>query len=170
MDRIFKVNSNKSNAHICLYCHSYIKSSKCKSIFTLIKTSNKNKNKNKKYLINKSITNTTSYITNNDIKCYICDRYIKEINSGPNIINYIKDNISNNNLILNIGKYRVWYFNDIYDNFGYYLRDKFELSHDEIKNIYQAIYELYALPNINIINEKAEDIYNQYINLTYHAT
>jgi hypothetical protein len=143
MDKIYKVNSNKSNTHICKYCYSYIGSIKCKSILKQTEVSNYNKIK--------------------DLKCYICSRFIKEINSGPNIIYYIKDNKSANDLILNIGKYKVWYFNDIYDNFGYYLRDRFKFTHGEIRNINQAIYELYALPNINIINEKAEDIYNQSI-------
>lgn len=157
MDILFKVNSDKSNIHICSYCYSYIKSNRCRSIFKQTKISNSTKS----YTINKSITNTTSYISNHDIKCYICDRFIRQINSGPNIINFIKENKSNSSLILNIGKFKVWYFNDIYDNFGHYLRDKFKFSHLQIKNINQAIYELYALPNINIINEKAEDIYNQ---------
>ena len=46
--------------------------------------------------------------------------------------------------------------------FLYYLRDKYSFTHNEITNIYKAIYELYALPNINIINEKAADIYNKF--------
>ena len=161
MDNIFKVSSDKSNTYICKYCYSYIESNRCKSIFVRTQISDKDK----KYSINKSVTNITSYISNSDIKCYICDRFIKEINSGPNIINYITNHISDNNLILNIARYKVWYFNDIYDNFGYYLRDRFKFTHAEIKNINQAISELYALPNINIINEKAEDIYNLNLNL-----
>ena len=122
-----------------------------------------NKPKDKTYSINKSILDKTTYISNQDIKCYICNRFLREIKNGPNIIKFIEKNKLNNNLILNIGKYKVWYFNDIYDNFGHYLRDKYSFTHNELTNIYQAIYELYALPNINIINEKAEDIYNEFI-------
>lgn len=139
MSNIFKVNTNNANIYICVYCHSYIESNKNKSILIKQLTTEKN------------------------IKCYICNRYIIEINTGPNIINYITQNISNNNLLLNIAKYKIWYFNDIYDNFGYYLRHRFNFTHQQIKNIYQAINELYALPNINIINEKSNYIYDKYI-------
>jgi hypothetical protein len=139
MDKIWKVNYDKPNIHICSFCHNYIKSTKCKSI--LIKTK----------------------LTNKDTKCHICDRFINQINSGPNIIKFINKNRSKNDMLLNIARYKVWYFNGIFDNFGYYLKDRFKFSHKEIQNIYQAINELYALPNINIINEKATDIYNKYI-------
>lgn len=141
------------NICICKYCYKYIDSKKHKSIYT-----------STRYLKNKIYsTDNQLLIIDNDIQCHICDRYINEINNGPNIIKFISKNKSNNNLILNIAKYKVWYFNDINDNFGYYLRDKFAFTHGQIVNIYQAINELYALPNINIINEKAAFIYNSTI-------
>ena len=139
------------NICICKYCYKYIDSKKHKSIYTSTKYLN-----DKIYLTNKQLIN-------NITRCNICSRYINEINNGPNIIKFIKKNKLNNNLILNIARYKVWYFNDIYDNFGYYLRDKFSFTHNELLNIYQAINELYALPNINIINEKAKYIYNSTI-------
>ena len=159
---IIKVNSDKLDICICKYCYKYIDSKKHRLIYKKIKISDKKSDKI--YTINKSVRDKISVISNQDIKCYICDRYIKEIKNGPNIIKFIDKNKLNNNLILNIGKYKVWYFNDIYDNFGYYLRDKYSFTHDELTNIYKAIYELYALPNINIINEKATDIYNKFTN------
>ena len=139
MNKIYKVNSNKSDKHICSYCYSYIKSTRCKSLF----------------INNTQIQNLNKYTI-----CNICNRFINEINNGPNIIDYIVQNKSKNNLLLNIARYKIWYFNDIYDNFGIYLHDRFKFTHNEIKNIYQAIYKLNALPNINIINEKALYIYH----------
>ena len=133
MDNIWKT---KSNTHICNFCYNYIDTSTSKSFFK--KTNNINKN----------------------IQCYTCNRNIYNIINGPNIIEYIEDNRTNNDFFIIMNKYKSWYFNDIYDNFGYYLKQKFKLSHNELKNIYQSINDLQALPNINIINEKIDDLIN----------
>jgi len=119
-----------------MYCYKHIQSNKIKSIFK------------------------NDIILDKKTKCYICERFLIGIVDGPSIIKYIKQNQQNENLLQNISKHSVWYFNGIYDNFGFYLRTKFNLSHQEIKNISQAINDLYALQNINIINEKAKDLYN----------
>ncbi len=140
------------NICICKYCYKYIDSKKYKSIYT-----STTQLKNKIYLTNKQ------QLINNETRCNICNRYINQINNGPDIIKFIDKNKSNNNLILNIARYKVWYFNDIYDNFGYYLREKYLFTHGKLLNIYQAINDLYALPNINTINEKAAFIYNSTI-------
>ena len=127
MNKIWKT---KSNIHVCMFCYNYIESNKCKSLFSQTDI-------------------------NKNIKCYICNRYIYGIVNGPNIVEYIEDNRTNNDFLIIMNKYKSWYFNDVYDNFGYYLKHKFKLSHNELKNIYQSINDLQALPNVSIINEKA---------------
>jgi hypothetical protein len=130
-NQIFK---NKLNIHICVFCYNYIESKKVKKQFT------------------------STNICKNDDKCKICDRYIDGIINGPNIIDFINNNKLENDFFIKMNKYKSWYFNDIYDNFGYYLKNKFKYSHEELKNIYQSIDDLQALPNITIINTKAKDL------------
>lgn len=130
------------NIHICQYCHIKIK----KEIQELIKPS-----------IEIDINNIHS-----KERCYICERYITSIINNNNIITYIelnKNKSSIDELILNISRYRIWYYNDIYDNFGYDLKNRFNFNHNQLKNIYQAITDLYALPTQTIIDNKADDLY-----------
>jgi len=95
-------------------------------------------------------------------KCYICERMIQGIIKGPDIMNMIsycyKYEDLEDSLLIKLGKIKVWYYHDIYDNFSHDLINKFKIDIKKVKNMYRLINELYGLPSELIINSKAEDI------------
>jgi hypothetical protein len=109
-----------------------------------------------------SYTNPITYT-----KCFLCQRYIQGIINGPDIIKFI-DNFESKNLstdskcekdlLILISRFKVWYYHDIYDDFGIKLKNRFSMNKNTVRNIYQTINELYGLPQIDIINQRAEYI------------
>jgi hypothetical protein len=102
-------------------------------------------------------------------KCYICNRYIKGIQSGPDIIKYLDDALNykkesnkipecESSICLQLGKMSIWYYNGPYDDFGHYIKNRYGFNSLQTKNIYQSINELYSLPPLEIINEKTDDV------------
>jgi len=180
MDSIWKINSKFisnndipfNNIYFCSYCCAHTESLDFRQMLV--------KDKNPPYeIINKYDKCSDNYSQAKFYtKCYICSRYIKGIQTGPDIIKYLDDvlnykqecnfskqNSSNNRLpecessiYLQLGKISTWYYNKSYDNFGHYLKTRYGFNSAQTKNIYQSINELYALPSLEIINEKAEDI------------
>ncbi len=108
-------------------------------------------------------------------KCYICNRYIKGILTGPDIIKFLDevlnyqskcDKLCNkipeceSSICLQLGKISVWYYHGPYYDFGFYIKNRYNLNSSQTKNFYQSINELYALPSLETINEKAEYIFD----------
>lgn len=152
MVSIWKINplllkniNQLDHIYFCSYCCAFIDSNKFKSL--LVK-----------------VTNPDIYIKRNDIykypieytKCYICNRLIHGILNGPDIIDFITY-IGDINIGL-IKRISVWYYNDIYDDFGKNIKNIFNVDHNQVKNIYRAIKELKGLPSKDIINKKANEI------------
>jgi len=61
-------------------------------------------------------------------------------------------------LLLKLSKFSVWYYHDIYDSVNSNLKKKYNLDNLTTKNINSAINNLIGLPNILIINERANHI------------
>lgn len=97
-------------------------------------------------------------LKNEYCKCYFCNRIIKGIIYGPNIIKYLEIKKLNSSTLLELSRVSVWYYHDVYDEFGIKLRNKFNFSKEEIKNIYQCIKVLYGIPQIDYIRKKADDL------------
>lgn len=152
MASIWKINpllvkniDQLDHIYFCSYCCAYVNSNKFKSL--LVKATNPDiciKRDN----IYKSPQRYT--------KCYICDRLIHGILNGPDIIKFIT-HIGDINVLL-IKKISVWYYHDIYDNFGKNIKNIFNIDHNQVKNIYRAINDLKGLPSKEIINNKANEI------------
>jgi hypothetical protein len=153
MNYIWKINENYilNDYCICSHCYKYIKSKQLKKILK------------KKY-------NPPSYKYDNIFRtkliyneCYICQRFIEGIVNGPIIDDYIENSLKKSevesSLLLLLNKITIWYYHHPIDYFGHYLKDKFNLNHNQVKNIYQAIQNLYGLPSIEVINKKADDLY-----------
>lgn len=170
---------NLKDIYICSACLAYVQSNKFKKLLIyepnpiIKKTYDYAENKCTVIYFDKSKQIFTNYNLNasylNPItytKCTICQRWINGILSGPDIIvfliNYIQFNQikSTDQLLLILSKNSIWYYNDIYDEFGHDLKNKFKFSHNEIQNIYKTINNLVGLPSIEIINSKIHDIYN----------
>jgi hypothetical protein len=131
--------------YFCSYCCKYVESEKFKKLLI--------SNPNPKFITE-----------NNYTKCFFCNRFIKGILTGPDIIKFIDSNISTynyeNNFYLLLTKITTWYYHDIYNDFGYLIKKKYNFNSAQIKNIYKYINVLYGLPSKLIINEKANDIVN----------
>jgi hypothetical protein len=164
MTSIYTIN-NKLNYYkqyyICSYCYNYIDNNPLKK--HLVKADKINLYLNNNYeTCSDSYDHKLSYT-----KCITCNRFLQGILNGPDIITFIEESVKNNettsSFMLRLKKSSAFYFNDIYDNFGIIVRQKFNFSHEQMKNIHQSINELYGLPHINVINERAEDIYNYII-------
>jgi hypothetical protein len=91
-------------------------------------------------------------------KCYLCNRIIKGILYGPNIIKYLENKKLDSLLLLQLSRVSVWYYHDVYDEIGFKLKKIFNLSSDEVKNIYQSIRVLYGIPQIDYIKSKANEL------------
>jgi hypothetical protein len=155
---LIRNNKQFNKLYFCDYCCSHVHSNNFKAM--LIKDSNP----------------TIKYINNdtqeceNDYKppfeftrCFICERMIHGIINGPDVFKFITKIYEPNNessLYRTLRKYSLWYYNDIYDNFGINLIKKFGFDHNQTKNIYQNINEIYGLPSEDIINDKANHITN----------
>lgn len=118
--------TKKGNLYLCKYCLSHI---------------------NNPFFKNSIILAT---IKTKSLKCFICNRYLYEIYNGPELLNII------NNEPNNLSKYSTIYYNDIYDNIGFDLMQKYNYSHEDVKNIYQQITNLKGLPSKKYINDLAE--------------
>lgn len=147
-----------NNKYICTHCFSYIND---KSLIKHLKMVH-GIYKVRSSKIDKCIIE----YANPDVyeKCYTCNRIVSGIVNGPNIIKFISDavkkNYSEDSLLLLLRKFSVWYYHDIYDNFNINLKKLFNFSHSHIRNICSAINEMYGLPSTNIINERANDLFN----------
>ena len=142
MDKIWKINPlyNKYNdLYFCKYCIKYTDNNFKKKIII-----------EKKPLIKNS--------KNEYNKCYICNRMLKGIIYGPNIIKYLENKKLDSLLLLKLSRVSVWYYHDIYDEMGYKLKEKFNLSSEEVKNLYQCIKELYGIPNRDVIYNKIDEL------------
>lgn len=146
-----------NNTYICTHCFLHIND---KSIIKYLKNAH-GIYKVRSYKLDKCIME----YQNPDVyeKCYTCNRIISGIVNGPDIIKFISDAVKNNysedSLLLLLRKFSVWYYHDIYDNFNVNLKKQFNFSHLHIKNICSAIKDMYGLPTANIINEKANDLF-----------
>jgi len=100
-------------------------------------------------------------------ECYLCKRYIDSILNGQDIIylldTYIKSNDSKikltDEILLKLSKYSTFIYNDIYDYFNSFIKHRYNLERGDFLNINQAINNLDGLPNIDIINERAYELY-----------
>jgi hypothetical protein len=154
MNNIYKLNTNpNTNANLntninfntslldtyfCSYCLAYVESNKFKSL--LVITNPKSKNS----------------------KCHFCERYLSQISNGPDFVKFmlmaLDNKESESSILLRLAKISVWYYNDLMDNFVTFLKTQLLLDDGQIKNIYQVINELKALPSKQIINSKANII------------
>jgi len=168
MDTIWKINPKYYNninredkkffdsIYLCSHCCSRIHSIGFRKL--LVKEDNPDYNKKNNYNdCSESYKQPKTYTI-----CFICKRYIQGIQNGPDIIKFIDNSIKNSDipecessLCLQLGKISTWYFHDIYDDFGHYLKKRYNFNHQQLKNIYQSIYELYGLPSIETINDRA---------------
>ena len=154
----FEFDIDIDQTYFCVYCCKHVQNEKFKSL--LIPEPDPN------FILKQKLNECKTSYTNPIIytKCFICQRYIKGILNGPDIINFIENSINDseceNNLLILISRFKIWYYHGIYDYFGMILKNKFSMSKNFIKNIYQVINELNGLPQIDIINQRAEYIIN----------
>ena len=174
MDSIWKINSKYlsdadfdnykflSNIYLCTHCCIRTNSIKFRKMLK--------KDPNPQYqIVNKYESCLDVYAKPfRYTSCYICKRYIQGIQTGPDIVKFLDSSIQaepaecESSIYLQLAKISTWYFHDIYDDFGHYLRKRYNFSHGQVKNIYQSIDELYGLPSIEIINQRA-DYLNQMV-------
>lgn len=88
-------------------------------------------------------------------KCCVCNRYLSGIYHGPDLIELLQSNPQN------ISKYSVIYYNDIYNNIGHDLINKYHFKHNDVKNIYQYINNLQGLPSVEYINNIIDELYKK---------
>jgi hypothetical protein len=157
-DYLINTQDQYDNICICSYCIAYLSDkNKLKTIIKPVSVSTDFKTKP---------SNTCESIYTKPmpyLKCYICERFIQDIINGPNVLKIISDHFNCNNcstdLLMTLGKVSVWYYHHPYDYFGHSLKTKFKIDRSYMKNIYQAIKELKALPNFDIIDQRATDLY-----------
>jgi hypothetical protein len=168
MNSIWKINSkfitnndiSLNNIYFCSYCCSHVNLLEFRKL--LIKETNPPYQIFNKY---ENCIDTYS-VPKIYTKCKICNRFLQGIQKGPDIIKFLDNKFNkkisdyDNNIYLQIGKVSTWYYHGIYDDFGNYLKKKYNYNSRQVKNIYQSINELYALPSLEVINEKAEYILN----------
>ena len=164
IDTKYNINNyqNVSDICICSYCVAYL-SDKNKLKTIIIPNTSENL---EQYYKTKTQDSCISLYTKPEpyVKCYICERFIIDIINGPNILKLLSDHFNSNNcstdLLMVLNKVSVWYYHHPFDYFGHAIRTKFKLNKQQIKNIYQAIKELRGLPNLDIIDLKASELYN----------
>jgi hypothetical protein len=144
-----------------MWCCSYIKSKHFLQI--LVKSNDFAKNTKNESTFFSLQTQSETKTNLRCAKCYICQRFIKGILQGYNLIDYLQKTSSNcnfltDNMLIQLTKPSVWYYNDISDNIGHELKNKFNLSREDIKNIYRCIKNIKGLPSIEIINNKANEV------------
>jgi len=145
-----------SKTFFCIHCLKYVKDKKFKSLLIPVK------DPYPVFYDNPTVCEKSNNIKKYN-KCHICERIISGIINGPNIVNFLNNSLykySETEILLKLNKFTVWYYHDIYDDFTINLINNFSFTHEQMKNIHQTIKELYALPNRNIILERADDIYN----------
>ncbi len=143
MNNILKFeHSKKPNIYICSYCLALIKSEQFKSLLV-------NTDANELKLIHNT-------------KCFICDRFINGILKGPDILKFLLvalyDKDEESDYLLRIAKISNWYYHNTIEHFTMYLKTQLKFNHGQIKNIYQAINELYTIPTKDELNQKVTDL------------
>ena len=164
IDTKYNINNYQDISDICIcsYCVAYLSDkNKLKTIIIPTNTDDIDKyyKTEIKYTCSSTYTKPEPYV-----KCYICERFIVDIINGPNVLKLISDHYNSNNcltdLLMILNKVSVWYYHHPYDYFGHALKSRFKLDRAQTKNIYQAIKELRGLPNLDIIDQKASNLYN----------
>jgi hypothetical protein len=94
----------------------------------------------------------------------VCKRCVSNILNGPDIITFLDNHILNkqvnDEILLKLTKYSQWMYNNVYDYFNNNLIQRYNITRDDYRNINQAINNLDGLPQVNIINSRAADLYN----------
>ena len=177
MNSIWKINSDFTindnipfnNLYFCSHCVSHCNSLMFRKL--LIKINNPPYEIINKYKQCIDTYSQPKFYT----KCYICDRYLKGIVSGPDIIKFLDEAFNykqkhnkipynESNVYLQLRKISIWHYHRPFDYFGHYIKNRYDLTSSQLKNIYQSINELYGLPLTETINEKAEYIVRLIIN------
>jgi hypothetical protein len=158
-------NTNIDNIYVCEPCYNYIDITKPNNLKQILRISN-SAGKIHKHSLNKNNCMDTYKNPNTYTKCYICNRLVSNITNNTDIISFLEQNLNQyqhkltDELLLKIAKYSNWYYHDIYDNFNSNLVKKFKFTRADYLNINQAMNNMEGLPSFNIINERANDLYN----------
>jgi hypothetical protein len=169
MPKIYKPNKkyiqgiNIDNIYVCEPCYNHIDISKLNNLKQILRVS-KSASTIRNNSLNKNNCIDTYKNPNTYCKCYICNRLVSNIVNNTDIITFLeknlKQNIVSDEILLQIAKYSNWYYHDIYDNFNSNLVKKFKFTREDYLNINRVINNMEGLPAINIINERAQDLYN----------
>ena len=165
MLNIYKVDKTKISLnidtnyiYICSPCYNYINSDKLKKLFRISKKPSNIIKRNRMNCIE-------LYKKQNEYtKCIVCKRCVSNILNGPDIITFLDNHILNkqvnDEILLKLTKYSQWMYNNVYDYFNNNLVQRYNITRDDYRNINQAINNLDGLPQVNIINSRAADLYN----------